>query len=134
MRITGRCHCGAIAYDADIDPEKVSICHCTDCQKLSGSPFRVTVATGRENIRISGGEPRLYVKTGDSGRKRLQYFCGDCGAPLFVTGTGEAAEIWGIRWGSIDQRLELQPQRQIWCNSAVDWLSGIPALPGLPQA
>lgn len=47
MQIDGRCHCGFISYEAEIDPEKVMICHCTDCQTLSGSAFR-TVALRRE--------------------------------------------------------------------------------------
>ena len=46
MKIDGSCHCGAIRYEAEVDPGGVSICHCTDCQKLTGSAFRVTVAGG----------------------------------------------------------------------------------------
>ena len=37
MKIDGGCHCGAIAYEAEVDPEKTSICHCTDCQQLTGT-------------------------------------------------------------------------------------------------
>ena len=48
MKIDGACHCGYITYEAESDPEKVMICHCTDCQTLSGSAFR-TVALTREN-------------------------------------------------------------------------------------
>ncbi len=40
MKIDGRCHCGYITYEAEIDPEKVMICHCSDCQTLSGSTDR----------------------------------------------------------------------------------------------
>ena len=38
MRIDGRCHCGAITFEGEIDPDKVAICHCTDCQASTGSP------------------------------------------------------------------------------------------------
>ena len=63
MKIDGRCHCGTICYEAEIDPEKIVICHCSDCQTLSGSAFR-TVALTRENaFRILQGEPKIYVKT-----------------------------------------------------------------------
>ena len=44
MRIDGQCHCGFVTYEAEIDPEDVSICHCTDCQRLTGSPYRVTAS------------------------------------------------------------------------------------------
>ena len=129
MKIDGGCHCGDVRFEAEIDPAEVSICHCTDCQTLTGSPFRVTVLTARANIRLAGSPPKVYVKTGDSGRKRRQYFCSDCGTPLFTAGEGDEAEVWGIRWGSIRQRRELAPRRQIWCRSAVTWLETIRRLP-----
>jgi len=37
MKIDGGCFCGNITFEADIDPEKVMICHCTDCQSITGS-------------------------------------------------------------------------------------------------
>lgn len=133
MHIDGGCHCGAIAYEAQIDPDAVSICHCTDCQVLTGSPYRVTVLVDSEAVRVTKGRPRVYAKTGDSGRRRFQHFCGDCGSPLFTGGEGEGARDWGIRWGSIRQREALRPQRQIWHASAVPWCDGIGPLPARPR-
>ena len=130
MQIVGQCHCGHVAYEAEIDPGQVSICHCTDCQQLTGSAFRVTVITAAENVRLTGHAPKLYRKRGDNGRPRLQYFCGECGSPLFTTGEGEDAAIWGIRLGSIAQRRDLVPRRQLWCRSALPWLGDIADLPG----
>jgi hypothetical protein len=129
MKIDGRCHCGAVRFEAEIDPADVSICHCTDCQTLTGSPFRVTVLTARANIHLSGAPPKVYTKTGESGRKRRQYFCPDCGTPLFTAGERDDAAVWGIRWGSIRQRQELAPRRQIWCRSEVSWLETVGRLP-----
>ena len=43
MKVDGGCHCVYIKYEAEIDPEKVSICHCTDCQTGSGSAYRTNV-------------------------------------------------------------------------------------------
>ena len=118
MNIDGQCHCGSVTYQADIDPERVSICHCTDCQTLTGSPYRVTVICSGEQIRMTGKAPKVYAKTGDNGRTRFQHFCGECGSPLFTSGEG-GPDDWGIRWGSIRQRDRLKPRRQIWCRSAV---------------
>ena len=42
MKIDGRCHCARISYVAEVNPDYVIICHCTDCQTISGSPYRVT--------------------------------------------------------------------------------------------
>ena len=48
MKIDGGCHCGYLTYEAEIDETKISICHCTDCQALSGTAFRVS-ARSRED-------------------------------------------------------------------------------------
>ena len=43
MKITGSCHCGAIAYEAEVNSNAVRVCHCTDCQRLTGTAFRTTI-------------------------------------------------------------------------------------------
>lgn len=132
MQIDGQCHCGKITYQAEVDPEAVSVCHCTDCQTLTGSPFRVTAICGAADVKLTAGTPKIYGKRGDNGRMRFQHFCADCGSPLFTSGEGEAADDWGIRWGSIRQRDKLRPVRQIWCRSAAVWIDAVPLLPGRP--
>jgi hypothetical protein len=132
MHIDGQCHCGLVTFEADIDPERVSICHCTDCQSLTGSPYRVTVICSGEQIRMTGGRPKIYAKTGDNGLTRFQHFCGDCGSPLFTSGEGGGPDDWGIRWGSIRQRDRLRPRRQIWCRSAAPWINELADFPGRP--
>jgi hypothetical protein len=92
MKIDGQCHCGNVTYQAEIDPERVSICHCSDCQTLTGSPYRVTVMASRDRIQLTGNTPKAYTKIGDNGRKRFQFFCPECGSPLFTTGEGVEAE------------------------------------------
>jgi hypothetical protein len=129
MKIDGQCHCGRVTYQAEIDPERVSICHCTDCQALSGSPYRVTVICSAEQIRMSGQAPKIYTRTGDNGRTRLQHFCPECSSPLFTSGEGRTLDDWGIRWGSIRQRDQLRPRRQIWCRSAAPWIHDLRELP-----
>ena len=69
MKIDGGCHCGYITYVAEIDPDKVGICHCTDCQTLSGSAFRTSVAAARDAFSLRTGQPKIYVKTAASGAK-----------------------------------------------------------------
>jgi hypothetical protein len=132
MHITGGCHCGHVRYEAEIDPERISICHCTDCQTLTGSPFRITALTTKDRVTLTAATPKIYRKTGGSGRIRLMHFCAECGAPLFGGGEDGVSNDLGVRWGSIDQRTELTPKRQIWCGSAVPWVGVVPDLPGRP--
>jgi hypothetical protein len=97
MEIDGQCHCGQVTYRADIDPEKVSICHCTDCQSLTGSPYRVTVICSVDQVRMAGKAPKVYAKAGDNGRTRFQHFCGECGSPLFTSGEGGPDDFKDLR-------------------------------------
>jgi hypothetical protein len=131
MKTEGSCHCGAIAFAAEIDPERVRVCHCTDCQKLSGTAFRVVAPCPEEQFHLLRGEPRAYVKIAESGERRVQAFCGDCGSPIYATSVGSGGRTFGIRVGTLDQRSQLTPKRQFWLRSALAWL---PALPGAGTA
>ena len=130
MRIDGRCHCGFITYEAEIDPEKVIICHCTDCQTLTGSAFRTFALTREDGFHLLSGKLKTYVKTSESGARRLQTFCPQCGSPIYPTSEGSGPKIYSIRVGTCRQRNELLPRGQIWCRSAQPWLADIGALPG----
>jgi len=128
MKIDGGCHCGYIKYEAEINPEKVSICHCTDCQTGSGSGYRTNVQTEKGTFKLLKGEPKIYMKTAESGNKRAQGFCPECGTPLFST-TPTDRQVYGLRVGSIRQRSELRPRSQGWFRSAQPWTQDLSALP-----
>ena len=128
MKIDGGCHCGSITFVAEIDLEKVTICHCTDCQMLTGSAFRVVVRAPRDKFELRGGKPKTYVKTAESGTKRVQAFCPECGTPVYSTAPDDP-QIFGLRIGTIRQRAELRPTQQIWCRSALGWAMDIRGVP-----
>ena len=121
MKIDGGCHCGYVTYVAEIDPDKVGICHCTDCQTLSGSAFRTSVPAARDAFSLRGGQPKIYVKTAESGNKRAQAFCPECGTPIYAAAPGPNPASVGLRAGTLDCRTELKPVRQGWCRSALPW-------------
>ena len=125
MKIDGRCHCGFVTYEAEIDPEKVMICHCTDCQTLSGSAFRTVALTREGGFNLLSGEVKTYVKIGGSGARRPQAFCPECGSPIYATSEGDGPKVYGIRLGTSRQRHELVPRAQIWCRAAQPWLGDI---------
>ena len=125
MKIDGGCHCGHITYEADIDPEKVVICHCTDCQTLSGTAFRTAVPVPEDSFMLLSGDPKIYVKTTSRGVKRVQSFCPECGSPLYSTSVGEGPKVYAIRLGTARQRDHLPPKVQIWSRSAQHWLTDL---------
>lgn len=131
ISITGACQCGAIRYEAEGDPAMVTLCHCADCQHFSGSPWRASIPVSRESLKFTG-KPAVYIKTADSGRQRAQGFCGTCGSSLYATTPGDDA-VYNMRLGNVDQRADLPPQKQIWCESALPWSADISALPCSPK-
>jgi hypothetical protein len=129
MKVTGQCHCGAIAYEADVDPERVTICHCADCQALTGTAFRVTVPAPRARFVLLRGSPKIYLKTtAESGNPRVQAFCDNCGTPIYAA-AAQNATTYGLRVGALAQRAQLAPRRQIWCRSALAWAMDVADLP-----
>ncbi|MBA8901396.1 GFA family protein [Phyllobacterium sp. P30BS-XVII] len=126
MKVDGSCHCGKIKFEAEIDPNSVTICHCTDCQRLTGTAFRVSVPAAASSLHFITGMPKTYRKTADSGRQRMQGFCGDCGTPIYSTSTDEHPTHYGLRVGSLAQRNELVPRAEVWLRSALPWLPDMP--------
>lgn len=121
MCVHGACHCGAIAFEATVDPVRVTICHCTACQTLTGTAYRVTVSAGAEGFRLRRGTPKTYFKLADSGNRRAQVFCADCGSHLYSHAAVDRPERFGLRVGCLQERAALVPRRRIWCRSALPW-------------
>ena len=130
MKVCGSCHCGRITYEAEVDPETVSLCNCTDCQVLTGSAFRVSVPAPARQFRLLTGEPRGYVKIADSGARRLHCFCANCGAPVHATTADAEPTAYSLRVGCLDKKAQLPPKKRNWCRSALPWAQSVASVPG----
>lgn len=128
MRVHGGCHCGKLGYEADIDPEKVGVCHCTDCQALTGSAFSMFVPVPKAAFRLTADKPKIYVKTAESGAKRAQAFCADCGTRIYASAAADDPQAFNIRVGTIRERAQLKPRVQLWCRSALPWTQDLGAV------
>jgi len=133
MKIDGACHCLKITYEAEVNPDEVEICHCADCQTLSGSAFRIVVPVNERNFHLLTGTPKIYTKVAESGAERWQVFCPDCGTQIYATAAISQPKIFGIRVGTIRQRHQLAPKRQYWCRSAMAWVQNIGSLQGFEK-
>jgi hypothetical protein len=134
MKVTGGCHCGNITYEAEVDPTTVRVCHCTDCQKLTGTAFRTNIASLPGTFRLTSGAPKVYIKTAESGNKRAHAFCPECGTPIYSAAPEPNPSTYGLRVGGIDQRVHFAPPaRQIWCGSALSWSMDLRAVEKLDR-
>ncbi len=135
MQVQGSCHCGSVRYEAEIDPDNVKLCNCTDCQMLTGTAFRVSVRAPRSGFRFHQGELTTYVKTADSGTRRRHSFCRTCGTPVHATDDTDDPPTYALRVGCLHQRALLAPKTRSWLGSALAWaqnVSGIPGVEGQP--
>ena len=123
MKITGACHCGDIEYEAELDPDKVGICHCTDCQSFSASAYHLVAMVAGETFQITKGSPRVYIKTADSGNRRRLTFCGNCSSSIYSSEDSETPPFFNIRTGTMHQRREIEPRFECWWESALPWMS-----------
>jgi hypothetical protein len=135
MKIDGACHCGAITIEGEADPEKTTVCHCTDCQTGTASAFRVSVPVPGETFKMKG-QPAIYVRTtAESGNPRAQAFCPTCGSPIYATSPGEGQHaVYMVRVGILRQRDQFVPTRQIWFRSARPWTTQLDAVPKVEKA
>ena len=125
LKIDGRCHCGYITFEAEIEPDKTLLCNCTDCQTFSGSAFRVHTFTRENAFRLLSGEPKIYIKIAESGNKRPQAFCPECGTHIYAMAVGAGPTVYAIRVGSIRQRDQIVPYTQWWSRSAQPWVTHV---------
>jgi hypothetical protein len=128
MKIDGGCYCGSITYEAEVDPEKVEICHCTDCQVFGGSAFRIYALVEGDKFKLLSGQPTRYIKTAEDGTKSARMFCPECGTAVFASAIeGEPRTYVSV--ATARQRNELPPKTQYWVRSAQHWLTELNSLP-----
>jgi hypothetical protein len=129
--VTGHCHCGAVHLRALVDRSRVFVCHCADCQVLTGSAYRVVVPALAGSCEVTGPVSQ-YARRADSGAVRLQVFCPTCGTPLMAT-SADGQGLATLRVGVLDQRAELAPVAQLWQRSALPWVQDLQGVPGCAQ-
>ncbi len=130
MEIDGQCFCGHITYEAEVEPDRVAICHCTDCQMHSASAYGVVVGIDISRFRLLTGTMKTHVKVAESGNRRALTFCPECGTRIYGGPADGGPGFVSLRVGTIRQRAELTPKVQVWTRSRLPWvmdLSGIPA-------
>ena len=92
-------------------------------ETLSGSAFRVVAYTREDAFKLLSGELKIYVKTSESGNRRPQSFCPECGTPIHATSVGVGSKVYAIRLGTARQRDQITPNVQVWSRSAQPWVS-----------
>ena len=131
MRVDGECHCGAVAYEAEVNEKRTFICHCEDCQIFSGSAFRVRSLVERQDFTLTRGDLKTYTKIAASGNQRVMHFCETCGTHICGTDHKDldGASAVSISTGTMQQKARVTPIAQVWCGSKLPWVAEMETMP-----
>ena len=119
------CRCGQLRASVSGEPVRVSVCHCLNCKKRSGSAFAVQARWPRDNVRIEG-QSKTFVKVADSGNRATFHFCPECGSDVFYEIDGKFDDkfndLIAVPLGAFDDPFFLTPAFSVWESRKPDWL------------
>lgn len=132
---SGRCLCGATQYRVTQEPLTIYACHCTDCQKRSGSAFGLSMWVHRSAIEVTKGEAALHTTTTAEGRVVNGRICAHCGTRLWSE-PQKRPDFAVMRPGTLDDTSWVRPVAHIWTRSAQPWFAfpeGVPQFTKQPE-
>ena len=129
MTLTGGCACGRVRYRINGEPMLIHACHCTDCQRTTGSAFVIHSVIARNELKI-GGETQVATLPTGSGAGCDMHFCATCGTYIWCRYLYHQVAVIAIRAGTLDNPNQVRPQAHIFTQSKQPWLrlpDGVPA-------
>ena len=134
MKVEGGCLCGKVRYSGEAEPIFMGVCHCTTCQKGTGTAFNAVVAVPKPAVSLSGAVS-TYEGRGDTGNATNRRFCPSCGSPVQIEAAA-MADVVMIPVGTLDDPSAVSPAMQIYCDSARPWAllgEGVQRFPKMPM-
>jgi hypothetical protein len=130
--VSGGCLCGTVRYRIDGEPAMVAICHCSTCQKNTGSAFSTNVAFPTDAVEVSGDSLVSYEERANAHSVPFyRSFCSHCGSP--ISGHGKAYPgIVFIKAGTLDDPSWVRPTMHMWCTEKQPWVTLDHSTPELP--
>lgn len=129
--LTGGCNCGAVRFDVSEPLFNARYCHCTRCQRRTGTAASASASVVPGSFRILSGEEQLRAWRPDDGHEK--WFCGACGSAIFTRDPADPSRV-GVRLGAIDGDPGIRPDYRQFVTYAASW-EAIPddGLPRYPE-
>ena len=122
---TASCRCGQLRATVVGDPVRVSVCHCLNCKKRSGSAFAVQARWPKAQVTIDG-QSKTFVKVADSGNRATFHFCPKCGSDVYYEIDGKFDDkfndLIAVPLGAFDDPFFLTPAFSVWENRKHEWV------------
>lgn len=126
--LTGRCACGAVRYEMSSDPMFVHCCHCSECQRLTGSAYVLNAIIESDRVTVEGETTEHALPT-PSGKGQVISSCAECGTTLYSSYLVRQGLLRYIRVGTLDDPSQCPPDVQIFTSSKQPW---VPLNPDIP--
>lgn len=120
--LEGGCACGTVRYTLAPPPMFVHCCHCSDCQRQTGSAFVINAIVETDRIALRSGSPRPFAMPTESGRPHDIHRCADCGTALWSDYGGRPG-IRFLRVGTLDTPRAIAPDVHIYVRSKQPWVA-----------
>ncbi len=126
MKFSGHCLCGSIQYEANTEIRSTSICHCTDCQRQTGTTNSLVIEVDEKELKLTGESLKTFITIGtDHGTSTHRSFCGNCGSPIVSKIDAFPGTVF-VKAGTLNDTSWLNPSEELWCQSAQAWVLPIP--------
>ena len=118
---TASCRCGQLRAITTGEPVRVSVCHCLDCKKRSGSAFAAQARWPKEQVTVEGNS-KTFVNIADSGNRRTFHFCPECGSDVHYEIEGKFEGLIAIPLGAFADPYFESPRFSVWEHHKHDWV------------
>ena len=118
---TASCRCGQLRVSATGDPVRVSVCHCLDCQKRTGSAFSAQARWPAEQV-VATGTAKTWSHHADSGNRITHHFCPECGSTVHYSIDGKFDGLVAIPLGAFDDPYFASPAFSVWEERKCNWV------------
>lgn len=133
QKLEGGCTCGKVRYRLNAPPMIVHCCHCTWCQRETGSAFVINAVIETSEVDLPGEPPEMVLTPSASGRGQPIARCPHCRVAVWSHYQNAGALAAFIRVGTLDDKTAVAPDVHIFTASKVPWLEltdGKPAYAG----
>ena len=121
MNRRAECRCGQLSATVTGDPVRISVCHCLDCKRRSGSAFAAQARFALADVTFEG-QSREWAHVGESGGRTVFHFCPECGTEVWYRGGG-LPDLIAIPIGTFADPAFPAPRFSVWEERKHDWVA-----------
>jgi len=131
--VEGGCTCGRVRYRMTAPPMIVHCCHCTWCQRETGSAFVINAMVEADRIEVLSGRLEVIDTPSESGRGQKIHRCPDCKVAVWSNYAGAGDAMNFVRVGTLDHPDRFPPDIHVFTSSKLPWVTLPAEVPAVPE-